>query len=49
MKKMLFGLLGEKEKFDLIDKWFSVKDAHALLDKFLLKDYRSVERIMNEK
>lgn len=49
MKKIFFGLIGEKEKFDLIDKWFSVKESYELLDKFLLKDYRTIERKMNEK
>jgi len=49
MKKILFGLMGEKEKFDLIDKWFSINDSYELLDKFLMKDYRAIERKMNEK
>ncbi len=46
MRKMLFGLLGEKLKFHLTDKWFSIKDAHILLDKFLSEDYKYIESSM---
>lgn len=49
MKKVLFGLLGEKEKFEVIDKPFSKEDAFRLLDKFLMNAYQSIENEMNKK
>lgn len=49
MKKVLFGLMGEKEKFEVIDKWFSKEEAFKILDKFLAKDYKSIEKEMNRK
>lgn len=49
MKKVLFGLLGEKEIFDVIDKWFSKEDSFEMLDRFLAKDYQSIEKEMNKK
>lgn len=48
MKKVFFGLFGEKEKFEVIDKLFSKEDAYNLLDKYLIKDYQSVEQEMNK-
>lgn len=48
-KKVLLGLLGEKEKFEVIDKWFTKEDSYNLLDKFLKKDYQSIEIEMNKK
>lgn len=47
MKKVFFGLLGEREKLEVIDKSFSKENAFKLLDKFLAKDYQSVEQEMN--
>lgn len=49
MKKVLFGLLGEKEKFVIIDKRFSKEASFQLLDKFLAKDYKTIETEMNQK
>jgi hypothetical protein len=46
MKKVLFGFLGEKEKLEVIDKNFSQKDSYELLDKYLARDYNSVENEM---
>jgi len=48
MKKVLFGLLGEKEKFDVIDKMFNENEAFDLLDKFIKKDYKFIENKMNQ-
>lgn len=48
LKKVLFGLLGEREKMGVIDKSFSIDGAFRLLEKFLKQDYDSIEREMKE-
>ena len=48
MKKVLFGLMGENEKFLVIDKWFTREDSFKLLNKFLEKDYKAVESEMKK-
>ena len=48
MKKVFFGLMGEKEKLEVIDKKFSKEEAYKLLDKYLAMDYNSVEHEMNK-
>jgi len=46
--KPFFGLLGEKEKMQVIDKWgFSKKDAMDYLKIFLDKDYKELEALMS--
>jgi hypothetical protein len=47
MKKVFFGLMGEKEKLEVIDKRFSKEEAYELLDKYLSADYKSVEHEMS--
>ena len=47
MKKVLFGLLGQKEKLEVIDKSFTQEEAYKLLDVFLSGDYLAVEKEMN--
>jgi hypothetical protein len=49
MKKVLFGLLGEKKKLEAIDKSSGIDEAFRLLEKFLKQDYDSIEREMNNK
>lgn len=45
--KPLFGLLGEKKKMQVIDKWgFQKKDAIEYLKIFLDKDYKELEALM---
>ena len=45
--KPFFGLLGEKERMQVIDKWgFSKKDAIDYLKIFLDKDYKELEALM---
>ncbi len=46
-KKILFGLLGEKDGFDLIDKWFSEEAGYLLLDNFLSDNYEPIEKLMD--
>lgn len=45
-KKVLFGLLGEKEKLEVIDKHFEKEKAIELLKRFLAKEYKSIEQEM---
>jgi hypothetical protein len=45
-KKILFGLLGEKDRFDLIDKWFTEEAGYLLLDNFLSDNYELIEKLM---
>ena len=46
--KPFFGLLGEKEKMQVIDKWgFAKKDAIDYLKIFLDKDYKELEALMS--
>ncbi|MBQ0787916.1 MAG: hypothetical protein KBT69_10470 [Oceanihabitans sp.] len=45
-KKILFGLLGEKEDFYWIDKSFSREAGHSLLDHFLSGNYQQMEKLM---
>ncbi len=48
MTKILFGLLGEKEKMKLIDKWgFDYASSKEHLDAFLKEKYSKIERVMN--
>ena len=49
MKKILFGILGEKESFSTIDREFTKDAAYDLLNRFLKKDYNSIEKIMKGK
>ncbi|MBC7774637.1 MAG: hypothetical protein H7246_04300 [Phycisphaerae bacterium] len=49
MKKIFFGLFGEKEKFEVIDKEFTKEDSFKLLDKFLNQDCDWIEKEMNKK
>jgi hypothetical protein len=44
MRKVLFGLLGEREKMEVIDKLFSVDGAFRLLELFLRQEYNSIEK-----
>jgi hypothetical protein len=45
--KVLFGLLGKKEKMQVVDKWgFSKKDALEYLKVFLDKEYKELEALM---
>jgi hypothetical protein len=46
MKKVLFGIFGKKEKLEVIDKHLSKDVAFDLLDKFLSRDYQSIESAM---
>lgn len=47
--KPLFGLLGEKIKLRVVDKWsFDKQTALKHLETFLNQDYRRIERIMTE-
>jgi len=48
MKKVLFGLLGEREKMEVIDKSFSIEEAFRVLEMFLKLDYDSIEREMKK-
>ena len=49
MTKILFGLLGEKEKMKLIDKWgFDHVSSKEQLEAFLKENYDEVEQIMNK-
>lgn len=46
----LFGLLSEKTKMKLTDKWgFSLDQALALYRVFLNQDYEKFERLLTEK
>ena len=46
--KPFFGLLGEKEKMQVIDKWgFAQQDALEYLKIFLEKDYKELEALMS--
>lgn len=45
-KKVLFGLMGEKEKLEVIDKHFEKEKAIELLNRFLATEYKSVEQQM---
>ena len=45
-KKVLFGLLGEKDKLEVIDKHFKKEKAIELLNRFLRKEYKSIEQEM---
>jgi hypothetical protein len=40
----LFGLLGEKTKFEVIDRQFEVKESIELLKHFLRQDYDIIEK-----
>ncbi|MEQ6122979.1 hypothetical protein AAON49_02110 [Pseudotenacibaculum sp. MALMAid0570] len=45
--KPFFGLFGEKEKMQVVDKWgFQKKDAIEYLKIFLEKDYKELEALM---
>ena len=46
-KKILFGLLGEKEDFYLIDKAFTKDTGYLLLDSFLSGNYKMIEKLMH--
>ncbi len=48
-KRPLFGLLGEKTRMEVVDKW-SIDQPTALtyLETFLNRDYRTIERIMTQ-
>ena len=49
MTKILFGLLGEKEKMKLIEKWgFDHSSSKKHLESFLNQKYNDVERVMNQ-
>ncbi|HZH87142.1 MAG TPA: hypothetical protein VFD77_07490 [Brumimicrobium sp.] len=49
MTKILFGLLGEKEKMKLIDKWgFDHASSQKHLEDFLNQQYNDLERVMNQ-
>jgi hypothetical protein len=46
--KILFGILGEKDKLKLIEKWgFDYASAQSLLKKFLSDNHTEIERVMN--
>ena len=45
-KKVLFGLMGEKDKLEVIDKHFKKEKAIELLNRFLRKEYKSIEQEM---
>jgi hypothetical protein len=45
-KKVMFGLMGEKEKLEVIDKHFEKVKAIELLKRFLAKEYKSIEQEM---
>lgn len=46
----LFGLLGEKTKMELIDKWgFTLEKAVQYYHLFLEKNYQRLEKLMTEK
>ena len=46
--KPFFGLFGEKQKMQVIDKWgFQKKDAIDYLKIFLDKDYKELEALMS--
>jgi len=46
--KPFFGLLGEKEKMQVLDKWgFNKKDAIEYLKIFLEEDYKELEALMS--
>ena len=48
-KKVLFGILGEKEVIEVIDKWcFDRESSYNHLKAFLEEDYEEVERVMSE-
>ena len=42
-KKVLFGLMGEKDKLEVIDKHFEKEKAMELLNRFLDKEYKLIE------
>lgn len=49
MTKILFGLLGVKEKMKLTDKWgFAHASSKAHLESFLDQKYEDLERVMNQ-
>lgn len=47
-RKVLFGLFGEKDKMEVIDKWFTKEKALELLDMFLNQEYAKIEKEMNK-
>ena len=47
-KKVLFGLLGEKKKLEVIDKRFEKEKALELLSKFLHQECSSIEEEMKK-
>lgn len=47
-KKVLFGLMAEKEKFEVIDKQFEKDKAFVLLNNFLNKEYGLIEQEMKK-
>jgi len=47
-KNVMFGLLGEKEVFGVIDKNFPKDDALMLFHKFLNKEYTFIEEQMKK-
>ncbi len=47
-KKILFGLLGGRTAFDVIDKAFTNAEAFALLDLFLAENYDAIEQAMKD-
>lgn len=49
MTKILFGLLGEKERMKLIDKWgFDHASSKEHLEDFLDQKYSDLEQAMNQ-
>ena len=46
MRKILFGILGEKPRFEVIDKAFSKEESFVLLDLFLEGNYEKIEERM---
>lgn len=47
-KKVLFGLLGERDRLEVVDKHFEKEEAMELLTYFLNQAYDSIERRMTE-
>ncbi len=48
MKNVLFGLLGKKERLDVIEKWIEKERAFELLHHFLKQEYQIIEKEMND-
>ena len=49
MTKILFGILGEKKKMQLIEKWnFNFESSQLHLSSFLNQEYDKVEKVMND-